>query len=63
MASDIELILSKEPGTSEDKDVPFLVENDDLFEETLVLLNTEPDKVKAEFSESIEEIDIQRFLS
>lgn len=63
MASNIELISSEEPGTSEDTEVPFLVENDDFFEETLVLLDAEPDEIEAEFSESIEEVDTERFPS
>lgn len=58
----IELLTSKTPNSSKDTDVSYLSQNDDVFEETLILLDAEADEIDVEFAESIKEVVFQTFL-
>ena len=49
------------PSSSKDTDVSYLPQNDDVFEETLMLLNAEADEIDVEFAESIKEVLFKRF--
>ena len=47
------------PNSSKDTDVSHLPQNDDVFEETLMLLDAEADEIDVEFAESIKEVVLQ----
>lgn len=55
-------MTSKTPNSSKDTDVSYLSQNDDVFEETLILLDAEADEIDVEFAESIKEVVFQTFL-
>ena len=55
-------MTSETPNSSKDTDVSYLQQNNDVFEETLMLLNAEADEIDIEFVESIKEVVFQTFL-
>ena len=55
-------MTSETPNGSKDTDVSYLPQNDDVFEETLMLLDAEADEIDVEFAESIKEVVFQTFL-
>ena len=55
-------MTSEMPNSSKDTDVSYLPQNNDVFEETLMLLNAEADEIDIEFVESIKEVVFQTFL-
>ena len=55
-------MTSETPNSSKDTDVSYLPQNDNAFEETLMLLDAEADEIDVEFAESIKEVVFQTFL-
>ena len=55
-------MTSETPNSSKDTGVSYLPQNDDVFEETLMLLDAEADEIDVEFAESIKEVVFQTFL-
>ena len=54
-------MTSETPNSSKDTDVSYLPQDDDVFEETL-LLDAEADEIDVEFAESMKEVVFQTFL-
>ena len=55
-------MTSETPNSSKDTDVSYFPQNDNAFEETLMLLDAEADEIDVEFAESIKEVVFQTFL-